>query len=234
VYVRELAFVWRGMSEWQRRVQRLRTSRGAGAPRRRIVRSDYLSSELLASPQRNLLGEEQQDLDPLRSALYDAFHRRWLPTELRIWDRATAASSIENRVPFMDHRLVQYVFSLPASDIVGAGENKHILREAMRDVLPAPVVNRRKKTPFSPPLHQWFNDPAVHNHLAEIIHDPAFAEHGLIDGDVFAAYFDNCVKNGFSSLDTTRVGEVVNLSLWWQVFVSRRIQVARDGSASGR
>jgi asparagine synthase (glutamine-hydrolysing) len=234
VYARHVPFVGRGVSEWQRRVQRLRKPRRGGAPRRRIVRSDYLSSELLVPPQRDTLEEEQEDLDPLGLALYDGFHWRWIPTELRVWDRATMASSIKCRMPFMDHRLVQYVFSLPASDTVGAGESKHILREAMRDVLPVAIVNRRKKTAFLPPLLQWFNDPALHNHLAEIVHDPAFAEHGLIDGDVFAAYFDNCLESGFGWADTTRVWEVVNLSLWWQVFVSRRIQVGQDGFPAGR
>lgn len=225
IFAKQFPVIGGVVSLCQEGPKRLGIPQSAASVPSRMIRSNYLSHELLTAPEDRFHVMGEQDLDPLRAGLYDAFHRRIVPSALRVFDRATMASSPECRMPFMDYRVASYVFFLPISDIVGDAETKHILREAMRDILPPPVVNRRAKLGFAVPLQTWFDDPVIHNHLAEVIHDPVFAEHGLIDGSTFAADFDRCVREGFSWTDTVGVWEVVNLSLWWKVFVSRRIRV---------
>lgn len=70
-------------------------------------------------------------------------------------DKMTMACSVEGRVPFLDHRLVEFVLSLPQSLKLGTGEAKHILKKAVRRILPADIVDRPKQG-FSVPLEAWF------------------------------------------------------------------------------
>ena len=55
------------------------------------------------------------------------------------------AFSIEARVPFLDYRLAQFIYNLPASEKISNGITKSVLRRAMQDVLPAKVLNRKDK-----------------------------------------------------------------------------------------
>ena len=66
------------------------------------------------------------------------------------------AHSIEARVPFLDHRLVEFAFSLPGDHKVNGLETKHVLREALRGVLPEPVRTRTDKIGFrAEPTATW-------------------------------------------------------------------------------
>ena len=68
------------------------------------------------------------------------------------------AHSREVRLPFCDHRIAEYVFSLPANLIMGHAQTKYLLRQSMRDILPEQVRRRWNKQGFLPPQAQWFRD----------------------------------------------------------------------------
>ena len=74
-----------------------------------------------------------------------------LPYLLKAEDRNSMAHSIEARVPFMDYRLVDYVFALPAIYKVRHGWTKWILRLAVKDLLPPEIVWRKDKLGFATP-----------------------------------------------------------------------------------
>jgi asparagine synthase (glutamine-hydrolysing) len=76
-----------------------------------------------------------------------------LPYLLRGEDRNSMAHSIEARVPFTDHRIVDYVFSLPAVYKIRHGWTKWLLRLAVKDLLPPEIVWRKDKLGFATP--QW-------------------------------------------------------------------------------
>lgn len=95
-------------------------------------------------------------LDPLTQDLYESFHVTTLPTLLRNYDRYSMASGIEIRMPFMDHRLVTYTFSLPWTSKVGASYTKRIMRDALKGILPEQIRTRRDKIGWNAPLHEWF------------------------------------------------------------------------------
>jgi asparagine synthase (glutamine-hydrolysing) len=83
----------------------------------------------------------------------------WLPDNLlERGDRMTMAASIEARMPFMDHRLLDYVSSLPDTFRVRGGQTKWILRQAMRGVVPDSILHR-KKVGFRVPVSEWFRGP---------------------------------------------------------------------------
>lgn len=81
-----------------------------------------------------------------------------LPALLRYEDKLGMAHSIEARMPFLDYRLVDFVFSLDPQYLIKDGILKHFLREAMSDVLPDLIRNRTDKKGFPTPVRRMYND----------------------------------------------------------------------------
>lgn len=82
-----------------------------------------------------------------------------LPMLLRYEDRNSMAHGIEARVPFLDHRLVEFCLRLGSQHKIVGGDTKRVLRQAMRGLLPEPVRNRRDKLGFATPEELWFKGP---------------------------------------------------------------------------
>ena len=78
-----------------------------------------------------------------------------LPMLLHWEDRNSMAHSVEARVPFLSHLLVDFLVAVPAREKLGGGVTKALLREAMRDVLPERVRTRRDKMAFAAPEERW-------------------------------------------------------------------------------
>jgi len=97
----------------------------------------------------------QSERSSLRSILsFD--QTSWLPDNLlERGDRMTMAASIEARMPFMDHLLVDYVASLPDEYRVRGRTTKWLLREAMKSLLPGSILER-PKVGFRVPVNEWF------------------------------------------------------------------------------
>ena len=91
--------------------------------------------------------------------LYVIFHLTILPTLLRNYDRYSMAESVEVRMPFMDHRLVTYSFSLPWTSKVGGTYTKRIMRDALKGIIPEEIRTRRDKIGWNAPIHEWFRGP---------------------------------------------------------------------------
>jgi len=96
---------------------------------------------------------------------------RWLPILLEKKDRASMAVGLEGRVPFCDHRLVEYVFNIPWAMKQSFELEKGLLREAVKDVLPESVV-RRKKAAY-PTVQDSGYDRAMVGKLQAKASDPA-------------------------------------------------------------
>ena len=80
---------------------------------------------------------------------------RGLPALLRYEDRDSMVHSIEARVPFLDHRLVEFVLGLPSAYLISEGTTKRVLREAMRGILPEPIRARVDKIGFQTAEEAW-------------------------------------------------------------------------------
>jgi asparagine synthase (glutamine-hydrolysing) len=103
---------------------------------------------------------EDVDGSRLNQHLYHLTFNTSLPSLLHYGDRVSMASSIECRVPFLDHRLVEFVFSLDDEDKVRDGWGKYILRHSMSDVLPQAISGRKDKQPFlGGEMLQWLRGP---------------------------------------------------------------------------
>lgn len=82
--------------------------------------------------------------------------KTWLPDDLlNKVDRMSMAASLEARVPYLDHRLVEFAFSLPSSMKLKGREGKYILKRAAQKYLPKDIIYRKKQG-FGVPLGPWF------------------------------------------------------------------------------
>jgi asparagine synthase (glutamine-hydrolysing) len=81
--------------------------------------------------------------------------QRLLPSLLRYEDRNSMAFSIETRLPFLDYRLVEFLFSLPDTQRLDGVTTKAILRRSLADRIPASVLARRDKMGFETPTDLW-------------------------------------------------------------------------------
>jgi asparagine synthase (glutamine-hydrolysing) len=80
----------------------------------------------------------------------------WLPDNLlERGDRMTMAASIEARVPFLDHKLAEFVSTLPDDCRIRGSRTKWILREAGKQLIPAAIL-KRPKVGFRVPVNEWF------------------------------------------------------------------------------
>lgn len=89
---------------------------------------------------------------PLDRELYKMFHSTILPTLLRNYDRMSMAHGVEVRMPFMDWRLVQFAFSLPAASKVGGTMTKRVARMALAGKMPEEIRASRVKIGFNAPM----------------------------------------------------------------------------------
>jgi asparagine synthase (glutamine-hydrolysing) len=92
-----------------------------------------------------------KDSPNLRTALANSLLINGLNTLLRYSDRNAMINSIEVRLPFLDHQLVEFVFSLPDHYLIFEAWSKYLLRLSMQDQLPKEIVWRKNKVGFATP-----------------------------------------------------------------------------------
>lgn len=154
--------------------------------RQRIQPEEYVQSryrEALAEVPR-LEGEEA-----LEARIREIFYlnlTRWMPTLLDRKDRMSMAVGLEVRVPFCDHHLVEYIWNIPWSMKRLHGREKGLFREAMKGILPADVLYR-KKSPF-PKTHNPAYLGTVKERALRIINDVHSPVRELLDRDAVLSF----------------------------------------------
>lgn len=154
--------------------------------------------------------------DPFNNHLYSLLTQYSLPALLHYEDRNSMAFSIEARVPFLDYRLVEYAFSLPADQRIKRGLTKAVLRAAFQGVLPESVRTRTDKMGFVTPERVWLST-ELNGWIKDIISSVSFRTRG---------YFD--IPQILGALEAHTAGQRdltflawrwVNLEMWFQEMI---------------
>jgi len=82
-----------------------------------------------------------------------------LPSLLSMNDRAAASVGLENRCPYLDHRIVEFAFKLPPKMKIREGRTKYLLRQAARGLVPEEIISRHDKKGLVVPLDPWLSGP---------------------------------------------------------------------------
>lgn len=114
----------------------------------------------------------------LHEALRWSVERAPLPLYLRVEDRNSMAHSVEARLPFMDYRLVEFLFSLPSFWKLRGALNKYVLREGMRGVIPEVVRARVDKMGFPTSAQRWFAGP-LYEPMRDLLASRSTRERGI-------------------------------------------------------
>jgi len=140
------------------------------------IKQRFFSSGLLAA---DILGRDAKKMyrkadapvpasryrSRLNNVLWHEFTVDGMPEILHHFDASTMAFGIEGRAPFLDHRLVELMFSLPFNDKIRDGWSKSLLRRVMKGILPESVRLRRHKLGYPAPLNYLYRIP---KHAEEI------------------------------------------------------------------
>jgi asparagine synthase (glutamine-hydrolysing) len=84
--------------------------------------------------------------------------RMTFPSLITMNDRASAAFGVENRTPFLDHRVVEFAFRLPQALKLEGSQTKVLLRRAARGLVPDAIVDRPEKRGLGVPVGRWLNN----------------------------------------------------------------------------
>jgi len=180
------------------------------SPDMREAVDDAATEELI----RGVLGN-CRSRDPLNRALFLDLETLLPDQVLAFVDRLSMAHSVEVRPPFLDHRLVQFVAGLPGNAKIKAGRVKHILKEAVSDLLPAELLARPKEG-FIMPVNEWLIG-SLKDYVQATLAPAHLARHGLFRPEavknMLAAHYSGAANRG------SQIWNLLMLQLWWEEYV---------------
>jgi asparagine synthase (glutamine-hydrolysing) len=171
---------------------------GQGQDLTRSVRADCIV--LAAAPMPVF---ERPFPDALRNLMYRELRYTKLPRALRFRDRLSMAYGTELRPPFLDHRLLAYMFALPAEDRIAGGRTKALLRDAARALLPE-TVRLASKRSVQTPQREWFRGPLA-GWVRARVDQPSFWQRGWV-----------ARESALAALDQFLAGDGDNSFFIWQ------------------
>ena len=184
-----------------------------------------MQSELLSESAREQIGA----IDPYRD-MRDYFEttdahsllNRMLYTDTKTYlhellmkqDQMSMAASIESRVPFLDHKLVEFTVRLPERLKLRHGwTTKYVLRRAMKDLLPEPILTR-KKMGFPVPVGKWFRE-EFRPVIAEYVLSDRAAARGIFDPEFVTALV---ARHLAGENHSERLWALLNFEMWLRRF----------------
>jgi asparagine synthase (glutamine-hydrolysing) len=149
--------------------------------REELFSPEFLAKVDVAHPARVLQSylEKARNRSPVKRMLY-ADLKVWLPDNLLLrGDQMTMAASIEERVPFLDHELVEFAARIPGRILTRGFRTKVLLKQALRPYLPESTL-RRRKVGFAVPVGPWFRGP-LKSLVADLILSPDARSRGYFN-----------------------------------------------------
>jgi asparagine synthase (glutamine-hydrolysing) len=205
---------------------------------------DNFYAAFSAADQKTLLlnGESSSFPNPYRECLEFWEHSkgdllaRMLYTDMKTYlvelcmkqDQMSMAASIESRVPFLDHQVVEFAARIPSRFKTRGLDGKLILKEGIRDLLPSEIIHR-KKVGFSTPLAAWLRGPQL-DYVQSVLLDPRASERDLFNMQTVKTLLDEN-RTGERN-QTDRIWRLLNLELWHRVFIDGDVPSLETVSAS--
>jgi asparagine synthase (glutamine-hydrolysing) len=180
-------------------------------------RVNGLSSLQVIEPYLKQIEKERPDSDFLTRMTYLELKLRLPELLLMRVDKITMATSVEARVPFLDHHLVEYALGVPRSLKVAGTTGKHILKRALEDILPHDLLYEPKRG-FGAPVREWFRN-GLGGWFDEHLMNSTIRRRELLDyafvGRMLDEHRSGAKDWGF------HLWALLNLSLWYERWIDR-------------
>jgi asparagine synthase (glutamine-hydrolysing) len=163
-----------------------------------------------------------RDADNLLDQLLFTDQKTYLVELLRKQDTMSMAASIESRVPFLDHHLVEFASRVPNRYKVRGTQGKYLVKQAMRQLLPDSIIDR-KKMGFPVPINQWLRNGFDRVFRSVLVCDRT-EEHGIFN----RKYIEELLLDHAAGKrdNTDALWTMLNFELWTRIFIDG------DGHAS--
>jgi asparagine synthase (glutamine-hydrolysing) len=136
--------------------------------------------------------------------------RTYLPGLLYMEDRVSMSVSVESRVPLLDHRLVEFMATVPPMQKVPKLQPKALLRAATRKAIPDEVRDRKDKRGFPAPVNYWLRH-VLKDMSKSVLLSPQALDRGVIDADRMRRW----------DLSDTEIWTALNVELWFRIFIDQ-------------
>ena len=170
---------------------------------------------------RNAILEDAQKVveSLLQSALQLDIHT-YLVSILHRMDRMSMAASVEARIPFLDHELVEFSMGIPDNWKMSIPRlnTKAFLKKLAVKKLPRAIVFR-KKSGFGVPVSQWLKDPKGLKPFLNLLLNKRCRERGIFDVNAVESIIGNHLYNGEDHSEL--LWNLINLELWFELFIDR-------------
>src|SRR5215813_13102193 len=179
------------------------------------ARYNGLSTYDIVRQYENVFDSERPVLDAAARMTYLELKLRLPELLLMRVDKITMATSVEARVPFLDHHLVEYALGLPRSLKVEGDSGKHILKRALEEILPRDLLYERKRG-FGAPVREWFRN-GLGGWFDDHLMHSTMRRRDLLDyefvGRMLAEHRSKTKDWGF------HLWALLNLSLWYERWI---------------
>ncbi len=161
--------------------------------------------------------QREPSADYLKRMIYLEFRNRLPELLLMRVDRVSMASSIEARVPFLDHRMVEYSMRIPMALKLRNGETKYILKKAVEGIIPNEIIYRRKQG-FAAPVSEWLRGPWASFARDTILGSPLVRE-GFLRTDAVSSLLDRHARRQTDAGQS--IWSLLHLALWYERWIHR-------------
>lgn len=160
--------------------------------------------------------------DVLTRMIYNEFKLRLPELLLMRVDKIGMSTSIEARVPFLDHELVEFTMDIPMADKVRGGVAKHLLKQAVTGLIPDEIIHRRKMG-FGAPMAQW-----LRGDFGKRVEGDLLGSRLLDRGWLDRAYISRlCAEHRSGRRDNSLyIWTLFNLTAWYSYWIDGRARTA--------
>jgi asparagine synthase (glutamine-hydrolysing) len=219
------------MSIWNASKDRLVRYQALGsvAHHKRMVDAGVMDASYLVPDSYNVIKSFSDDLarsrgpqDVLTGMTYNEFRLRLPELLLMRVDKIGMSVSLEARVPFLDHELVDFTFDIPEQWKTKNGVTKYLLKKAVEGVIPDELIYR-KKMGFDAPMAEWLKGPFGRRVEREIL-SSGLMKRGYFNLDYISQMFSD-LRGNRANL-SQQIWTIYNLVAWYDYWIDRRQKAA--------
>jgi len=186
--------------------------------RTRVYEKGYLRDDfLMRNRHKSILSRDLYASHSLSDSLIDHFEYK-LEHLLKWEDLNSMRFSVEARVPYLDHRLVERTLSSSSEMIINKGMTKSIMRECMKGIIPEKIRMRKDKIGFGTPQDEWFRSPQLDKIVTDVISPGSHITRKYIKPEVASVIFNRYRKGNLSM--TKEIWKWISLEMWHRMINS--------------